>query len=88
MIEATKNIDGYWFSQFLHKDRGGKIKMGPVWDWDLSFGNAFYHDGYRTDGWRWEKIRGPHYRWFDRLFQDADFLQRYIDRWAELRTEA
>jgi hypothetical protein len=86
MVEATKNIDGYWFSQFYHMDRGGKLKAGPLWDWDLSFGNAFYHDGHLTNGWRWEKIRGPHYKWYARLFEDPDFFQRYIDRWTELRT--
>jgi len=86
ITEVGRNIDGFWFSQFYHKDRGGKLTMGPVWDWDLSFGSAFYREGYKTNGWRWDQIRGPHYGWFGRLFEDPDFLQRYIDRWAELRT--
>lgn len=86
MVEATKNIDGYWFSQYYHFDQGGKLKIGPIWDWDLSFGNAFYYGGHQTNGWRWETLRGPHYRWFARLFEDPDFLQRYIDRWSELRS--
>ncbi len=88
MVEVSKNIDGYWFSQFYHMDRGGKLKMGPIWDWDMSFGNVFYHEGYRTNGWRWDKIRGPHYKWYARMFEDPDFLQRYIDRWSELRADA
>ena len=58
MVEATKNIDGYWHSQFFYKDRGGKLVKGPIWDWDLSFGNVFYHDGFRTNGWRWSWIKG------------------------------
>jgi hypothetical protein len=85
MVEVTKNIDGYWFSQFFHMDRGGKLKAGPIWDYDLSFGNVFYHDGYKTNGWRWERMRGTYYKWYARLFEDPDFLQRYIDRWSELR---
>jgi len=30
MVEVSKNIDGYWFSQFYHKDRGGKLAMGAL----------------------------------------------------------
>jgi hypothetical protein len=86
MVEATKNIDGYWFSQFFHKERGGKLKAGPVWDWDLSFGNCFYHEGFKTNGWRCDAMQGFHYKWYARLFEDPDFVQKYIDRWAELRT--
>lgn len=40
--ELTKNIDGYRLSTFLHKDTSGKLKMGPIWDFNLSFGNADY----------------------------------------------
>ena len=86
MVEATRNIDGYWFSQFYHKDRGGKLAMGPIWDWDISFGNAFYAEGYKTNGWRWQQLKNRDYLWFGRLFEDPDFLQKYIDRWALLRT--
>jgi hypothetical protein len=33
--EFSKNIDGYRFSTYLYKDKdskGGKLKMGPIWD--------------------------------------------------------
>ena len=86
MVEATRNIDGYRFSQFYHKDRGGKLAMGPIWDMDMTFGNAFYHDGYKTNGWRWATADPELYTWFARLFEDPEFLQKYIDRWAVLRT--
>jgi hypothetical protein len=52
MVEATRNIDGYRWSQFFHKDRGGNLKAGPIWDFDLSFGNAAYFNAYKTNGWR------------------------------------
>ena len=60
--------------------------MGPIWDYDTSFGNAFFSDVYKADGWRWEQIQPKHYSWFGRLFEDPDFVQKYIDRWAVLRT--
>jgi hypothetical protein len=85
LIEMSKNVDAHWFSQFFHKDRGGKLKAVPVWDWDAAFGNAGYLFGKRTNGWRWEQVKGSYYAWYDRLFEDEEFLQRYIDRWSELR---
>jgi len=86
LVEVARNMDGYRLSMFLHKDRNGKLAMGPVWDWDMTFGNAFYPDGHKTNGWRWEGLQGSDYFWYGGLFQSSDFTQRYIDRWAELRT--
>jgi hypothetical protein len=86
MVEMSRNGDGYWFSQYMHKDRGDKLEMGPVWDWDAAFGNTFFVRGDKTQGWRFDGAPDPDYTWYRRLFEDPDFLQRYIDRWAELRT--
>jgi len=85
LVEVTKNIDGFRFSTFYHKDRGGKIKMQPVWDWNLSFGNANGKEGWLTDYWYWPQLDDQQYSWFRRLFEDPDFAQRYVDRYAELR---
>ncbi len=86
IVEFSKNIDGYRLSNYLHKDRQGKLKMEPIWDWNLSFGNANYLDGWMPEGWYWPLVGGRDYPWFGRLFQDADFKQKYIDRWSQLRT--
>jgi hypothetical protein len=85
IVEATKNIDGYRFSTFYTKDRGGKLKMEPIWDWNLSLGNARGRDGYVPEYWYWPQLDDKQYSWFRRLFDDPDFGQRYMDRWAELR---
>ncbi|HYV27743.1 MAG TPA: CotH kinase family protein, partial [Candidatus Eisenbacteria bacterium] len=85
LIELSKNIDGYRYSAFIQKDRGGKLKMEPVWDWNLSFGNADYHGGWQTDSWYWPLIRNNEICWYRRLSQDPEFMQRVIDRWGELR---
>lgn len=85
LVESCKNIDGYRLSSFYHKDRNGKLKMGPAWDYNLSLGNANYLEGWRTNGWYYPQVNSQQYPWFDRLFQDPDFEQQYIDRWAELR---
>jgi hypothetical protein len=88
LVEMTKNIDAFRYSAFLHKPRGGKITMGPAWDWNLSFGNADYYDAYETTGWYYENLRDTEISWIYRLKQDPDFMQRSIDRWAELRRDA
>jgi hypothetical protein len=86
LVEATKNVDGFRFSTFFYKDRGGRINMGPAWDWNLSFGNASGKQGYMPEHWLWPQLDDSQYSWFRRLFEDPDFAQRYVDRWAQLRT--
>jgi hypothetical protein len=89
IVEFTKQIDGYRLSNHLHKDRGGKIKMSPIWDWNLSFGNADYLQGEFPQGWYWPLISAYDHLWLRRLIADPgdlDFRQRLVDRWSVLRT--
>jgi hypothetical protein len=85
-VEATKNIDGFRFSTFFAKDRGGKLKIEPIWDWNLSLGNARGKQGYMAEHWYWPQLHDQQYPWYRRLFEDPDFGQRYVDRWAQWRT--
>ena len=85
LIEMSKNIDGFRYSAFLHKDRGGKLNVGPAWDWNLSFGNANYYDGSDPTGWYTPQLRESEICWFRRLNEDPEFEQRAIDRWGDLR---
>jgi len=86
LVEVTKNVDAFRFSTFYYKDRGGRLNMGPPWDWNLSFGNADGKQGWMPDHWLWPQLDDTQYSWFRRLFEDPDFAQRYVDRWAQLRT--
>jgi len=46
--ELSKNVDGYRISTYFYKDKdskGGKIKAGPPWDYDITYGNANYCSG-------------------------------------------
>ncbi|SOE19756.1 Por secretion system C-terminal sorting domain-containing protein [Spirosomataceae bacterium TFI 002] len=49
--EVSKNVDGYRISTYLHKDKNGKLKAGPVWDYDIAYGNANYCEGDKPQGW-------------------------------------
>jgi hypothetical protein len=83
--EVTKNVDSFRFSTFYHKQRGERLKMGPIWDWNLAFGNCDGKQGYMPERWLWPQLNDQEYSWFRRLFEDPDFGQRYVDRWGELR---
>ncbi|QLY40770.1 hypothetical protein HF295_07855 [Hujiaoplasma nucleasis] len=48
--EIFKNVDSGYSSVYYYKDQGGLLKMGPVWDFDLSSGNY---------GHLQEDLRGP-----------------------------
>lgn len=91
--EFGKNVDGYRISTFLHKRRlseGGKIVAGPLWDFNLAFGNANYCQGGLTDGWEiyfnnycGGGLSNPF--WFERLTQDTLFANEMHCRWRDLR---
>ncbi|WP_407449699.1 CotH kinase family protein [Fibrobacter sp.] len=41
--EVTNNADSYWCSFFLHKpkdSKGGKVTLGPAWDFNLAMSNG------------------------------------------------
>ena len=86
ITELTKNVDGYRFSVFYHKERGQKIEADPIWDWNLSFGNANGKQGWLPEYWLWPQLDDKECTWYRRLFEDPDFAQRYVDRWGQLRT--
>jgi len=91
--EFGKNVDGYRISTYLHKRRlseGGKIVAGPLWDFNLAFGNANYCQGGQTDGWEIYfnsycpgGLNNPF--WFERLLQDPNFANEMNCRWRDLR---
>ena len=79
--EITKNVDSKSFSSiFLNVMPGEKIKMGPLWDFDLSFGNVDYADSRYTEGW-WVK----YHPWYERLFEYPGFVDRVKERFAFFR---
>ena len=81
--ELFRNRDAImWSSCWMYKPRGGKLHMGPLWDFDIAAGNINYDDGYFTAGW-WVRD-GP---WFERLFEDPVFVARARQIWNEIRTD-
>ena len=89
--EITRNVDAYRISTFMHKDINDKLKMGPIWDFNIAFGNADYCEGGLTTGWAYkfneacpaDGMLVPF--WWDRLMQDPNFTQALKERWTSLR---
>jgi hypothetical protein len=80
--DLAKNGDANFFSSvFLYKDRGGKLKMGPIWDFDIAFGNVNYNlDATIENGFYIKQGR-----WFNRLVQDEYFQQKVTERFDQLK---
>lgn len=80
--ETLQNSDaGNYSSIYFYKSSGGKLKMGPLWDFDISIGNNDYTNAQYTTGW-WIRTQSP---WFSRLFQDPVFASRVKARWNQMR---
>ena len=75
--EISKNQDAASYSSiFFTYIPGEKIKMGPIWDYDLGFGNVNYSDAEFPEGF-WIKTGNP---WYKRMFEDEYFKEAVIER--------
>ncbi len=89
--EISHNVDGYRLSTFMHKDKNGKLAMGPIWDFNLAFGNADYCGGGNTNSWAYrfnERCPGDFWSvpfWWYRLLEDPYFVELLKARWFEYR---
>lgn len=65
--------------------------MGPVWDYDLAYGNANYCDAWKTDGWGYQfnsVCGGDGFQipfWWDKMMQDTLFQNHLRCRWENLK---
>ncbi len=89
-VELSRDVDAYRLSSFLFKDKdskGGKLNAGPLWDFNLGYGNADYCDGWETSGWNFNDPGCGQDQpfWWDRLLEDVNFRNRLKCRWTELR---
>lgn len=81
MMEITKNSDAkFYTSCYMNLSRSGKLKMGPLWDFDISCG------GYPSELWGNESVNqtsGFHIKnasWINRMFDDPAFVAAVKDR--------
>ena len=87
--EFSANVDSYQYSTYFHKERDGKLRAGPIWDSNLTFGNDLFFWGLDRS-WinTWQFSNGDNegsYYWRD-LFNTSKFRCYLTKRWKELRS--
>ena len=93
VAEIASNVDAYALSTYYHKDRGGKLRAGPVWDYNLTFGNdlfdAFgnYYNRSFTNVWQFEYSNTGANFW-GALFDDPTFKCYLSKRFNEVTSTA
>lgn len=95
--EIAKNTDGYRLSAYLYKDKTEKdslLHMGPVWDFNISFGIGDYCESAPYTGWTKDfnnicpQDGWVIHFWWQKLCADTLFQQRVVARWRALREGA
>ena len=84
IAEYSSNVDVYSLSTFFHKDRCGKLRAGPIWDYNLAYGHDEFGNRSRYDVWQFNNSdnNGPKF-WKD-LFDTPMFRCYLARRWFEL----
>ena len=84
MAEFTSNVDVYHLSTFFHKDRCGKLRAGPIWDYNLAFGYDAFGNRSRYDVWQFDNGDNVGPRFWTDLFNTDEFRCYFAKRWFEL----
>ena len=77
--EFLGSYDAGQYSTYLYQDIGGKVAIGPVWDFDGAMDNA------RSAVLEPELTAIQTKPWYERLFKDKTFLQKVERRYTQLR---
>lgn len=77
--EFFGSYDSGNYSTYCYKELGGKLTMGPVWDYDGTM------DNYTKEALDTDSIAFQTKPWFDRLCKDAHFVDRLQKRYIRLR---
>ncbi len=86
MTELSYNTDCAWRrSTYMTKSSGGKLVMGPVWDFDLAFGN-FSKDNAGFSTWVSTEPDDDYIgeTWSTYLLEDEEFQAAFRARWEEV----
>ena len=94
-MELGHNVDGYRLSGKFFKRRDSedaRFKM-VVWDNNLSYGNADYYNGWRTDTWIYKNNNVLNSSgdtqlipfWWYKLNTDPEYTAAIKSRWAQYR---
>ncbi|MBQ7823895.1 MAG: CotH kinase family protein [Bacteroidaceae bacterium] len=80
--EITKNNDTFYSSSFMNISPDGKLKMGPLWDYDISLGNINYNNNQSYEG-----FYAKNTIWIARMFEDPEFVSLVKDRFNYFKSK-
>lgn len=90
--ELSLNPDGYKRSAYFYKTKqnedgtGGKLHAGPVWDYNLAYGNCNFCNADNIYAWAFEGCNtSPTPQIWKKLFLESKFQKKLKARYAELR---
>lgn len=85
--EFAANVDGYQLSTYFHKDRNGKLRAGPIWDFNLTLGNDLFFWGFdrsKTDTWQFANGDNEGSKFWTDLFNNSIFKCYFSKRFHDL----
>ena len=85
--ELASNADAYQFSTYFHKDRNGKLRAGPIWDFNLTYGNDLFLWGYdrsKTNIWQFSNGDNEGAKFWTDLFNNPMYKCYFAKRWNQL----
>lgn len=89
VMELTNNTDSsFWRSSFLYRRPGEKVMLGPVWDFDMAFGNFDYDNksyAYWATAEQVYDLAQDHYMSY--LYRSDDFMLAVQERWDEVKED-
>lgn len=81
--EITKNNDAIMHTScYMNITPNGKLKMGPLWDFDIALGNVNYNNNELPTGW-WVADA----MWFKQLLKDPVFVEQVKTRFAYFKSK-
>ncbi|MBN4070993.1 CotH kinase family protein [Crocinitomix catalasitica] len=88
MCEFSRNSDAYNLSTYVYKEKmtdGNKLKAGPIWDFDQTYGMSMICENYKPAGWNYQNLEdgcaGHGIFWWDELMKDEVFQNHLKCRW-------
>ncbi|WP_264565034.1 CotH kinase family protein [Flavobacterium sp. N3904] len=85
--ELASNVDAYQYSTYYHKDKGGKLRAGPIWDFNLTYGNDLFQWGFdrsKTNVWQFSNGDNEGAKFWTDLFNNTTYKCYMAKRWNDL----
>lgn len=84
--ELGGSIDAYKYSTYYHKDRNGKLRAGPVWDFNYGFGLVGGTPDWRSQpaNWQFENGNNEGPKFIRQLFYNTEYRCYLSRRWNQM----